>query len=264
VEDANRLAPPAGWYPDPGGGAQWRRWLGTSWADATMPFSPPVPDDLTLARERAAWWGLRVVAPWALAAPAFAAVSLASESRSFAAVRRWLHAYVSAELHHRALPSLPTSSIPAGTTADSFITFAVLVLTFLGFVAWLRFSSSSIRVAKAAKYPQRHSPVAASASMVVPVIGPFVASSASRANLPDGHEARPVLALGWGLVVAGEVSFFALYVTVLWTSSLPLAWAIAALCGVAWIAAAFELPLGLAAIAEDHEGLDVRRRRALS
>jgi hypothetical protein len=255
---------PSGWYPDPGGAEQWRRWEGTSWGDATMPFAPRMPEQRMLDGERAAWSSLRPVAPWAIAAPALAAISLASESQSFGAVRRWVHAYLNAELHHHALPKLAASALPTSSTLDSFITIAVTLLTLLGLFAWVRFSTSSIRVATAATYPQRHGPIAASASIVVPVIGPLVAWAASRANLPAGHEARRVLALGWAFVVAGETTFLALYATVLWTSSLAVAWVVAAACILAWAAAAFELPVGLAAIAEDHETLDVRARRASS
>jgi hypothetical protein len=257
-------APPSGWYPDPGGAEQWRRWEGTSWGDATMPFAPRMPEQRMLDGERAAWSSLRPVAPWALAAPALAAISLASQSKSYGAVRRWLRAYFNAKIHHHALPTLPASALPAGSTVDRLITITTTILVLLGLFAWARFSASSIRVATSATYPQHHGPVAASATMIVPVLGPLLAGAASRANLPAGHEARRVLTTGWALVVAGEMMFFALYVTVLWTSSLVVAWGVAALCVLAWGAAAFELPVGLAAIAEDHESLDVRLRRAPS
>ena len=29
---------PPGWYPDPGGGRQWRAWNGTTWSDLTRPY----------------------------------------------------------------------------------------------------------------------------------------------------------------------------------------------------------------------------------
>jgi hypothetical protein len=258
---AGTATPPKGWYPDPGGMPQWRRWEGTSWSESTMQFSPPMPDELSLERERVAWSNLRPVAPWALAAPALAAISLASKSSQFAAFRRWIRTYLTAELHHRTLPTLAKSTLPANSTLDSLITISVTLLMALGLFAWLRFSTSSIRVASAATYPQRHGPVATSASMVVPILGPLVASAASRANLPAGHEARRVLALGWGCIVAGEAAFVGLYATVLWTSSLAFTWAVAALCVLAWAAAAYQLPLGLQAIAEDHESMNVRLRR---
>jgi hypothetical protein len=261
---APTAAPPAGWYPDPSGAAQWRRWEGTTWGNATMPFAPKPPDASSLDRERAAWWSLRTIAPWAIAAPALAGISLASESPAFGRVRRWLRGYVNAELHHHSYPALPQSAIPSSSGLDSLVTIVVSVLTVIGIVSWMRFCSSSIHVAKGASYPQRHRPVAAGASLIVPVVGPLVASAASRASLPTGHEARQVLGIGWMLVVLGEAAFLGLYATVLSTSSMALAWGLAALCALSWFAAAYELPLGLRAIAEDHESLDVRLRRSPS
>lgn len=248
-------APPEGWYPDPGGAPQWRRWLGTTWGDTTMPYAPRPPDAQALAREQECWSSLRPLARVAIGAPAVAAISLAAESPRFAVARRWVHAYFEAVLHHRATPSLPATAVPQSSTVDSLVTIAVTILGILGLFAWLRFSAQAIRVAAAAKYPQRHGPVAASASLLVPLIGPLVASAASRANLPAGHEARSVLSAGFALVVAGEAAYLALNATELWTASLGVTWIVASVCVIAWGAAAYVLPLGLAAIAEDHETL---------
>lgn len=262
VEGADGVArpgvPPEGWYPDPGGAPQWRRWLGTTWGDTTMPYAPKPPDAQALIREQDYWSSLRPLARIAIGAPALAAISLAAESPKFAVARRWVRAYFDASLHHRATPSLPANAYPQSSTIDSLVTIAVTVLGILGLLAWLRFSAQAIRVAASAKYPQRHGPIAASASLLVPLIGPLVASAASRANLPTGHEARSVLNRGWALVVAGETAYLALNVTELWTASLALTWVVASVCIIAWGSAAYVLPLGLAAIAEDHETLAVR------
>ena len=34
-------APPAGWYPDPGGALEWRAWNGAAWSQLTIPYDAP-------------------------------------------------------------------------------------------------------------------------------------------------------------------------------------------------------------------------------
>ena len=48
------------------------------------------------------------------------------------------------------------------------------------------------------------------------------------------------------------------YATVLSTASALAAWVAAGICCALWVGAAMELPVGLAAIADDHESLGVR------
>ncbi len=263
ADDARPPSTPVGWYPDPGGTPQWRRWDGTTWGDATMPFGPPPPDSWTLARARAAWLYLRPLAPWALAAPALGAITVAAQYASFAPLRVWFHAYLQAALHHRPTPALPavSGSTPLVITVTNY---AVFFATIFGLFGWLRFSVSSMRVAASARYPKRHNPTATSIAMVVPFLGPVMAWLASRDCLPTGHEARRTLGLGWALVGVGELGTIATYLTVVSTSSALAAWAVAAVCGALWVAAAIELPIGLEAIADDHASLGVRPMAAPS
>jgi hypothetical protein len=236
----------------------WRRWEGTTWGDGTMPYGPANPDATAVALERASWRLLRAVAPWALAAQAFSVLLLASESPSFGVVRHWFRAYLTAKAHNQPLPSLPTNPVGQMSVAASLTNYAVLAVSVLGVVAWLRFSVASMRVASSARYPQRHRPVSTSLLFFIPVAGPLVARAASRESLPNGHEGRAVLGAGWVLVAAGQLAWIGLYATVLATSSVAVAWVVASIAAVAWVAAAIALPTGLQSIADDHDSLGVR------
>jgi hypothetical protein len=255
--------PPMGWYPDPGGDPQWRRWDGTTWSDATMPFGPPPPDEWTLRRARAAWLYLRPLAPWAIAAPAVLAITVAAQSATFAPLRVWFHAYLQAVAHHRSTPALPSTTAPTSLLI-TLARYAVFFATLFGVMGWVRFCVASMRVAANARYPRRHNPTATSIAMIVPFLGPILAALASRDCLPVGHEARRALSLGWSLVLLGELGSIGVYLTVFSTSSVLAAWAVAAASAAVWVAAAIELPIGLEAIADDHASLGVRLRPRLS
>jgi hypothetical protein len=261
--DADRAAaPPDGWYPDPGGEAQWRRWDGTSWGAATLPYGPPPPDASSLVVERGAWLFLRMIAPWGLIAPALLAIAMAADSAALAPLRRFIRQYWEADLHHRPLPQVPASGPSSSAVSITF--FVVWLVTIVGIGAWLRFVLASSRVATAATYPRRQGPTWTCLSIFIPLVGPAVASSASRAWLPRGHEARSALSLGWSLVAAGELLVLTVWAVSLSTSSLAAVWSVAAVCAACWVAAAVELPKGLEAIADDHASLGVRRGPAPS
>lgn len=253
-----------GWYPDPGGAPQWRRWDGTTWGDATMPFGPPPPDAWTLARARAAWLYLRPIASWAIAAPALAALAVAAQSPTWAPLRLWFHAWLQASGNNQQAPPFPNASSISTPLVITLTNYTVFFLMVFGVIGWLRFSVASLRVAASGRYPIGHRPAAASIAMLVPFLGPFVAYMTSRDCLPTGHEARQALGVGWALVGLGELGTTATYLTVLSTPSAFAAWAVAAVCSVAWVAAAIELPIGLEAIADDQRSLGVRLRAAPS
>jgi hypothetical protein len=220
-----------------------------------MPFAPAAPDELSINRERIAWSFLRRYAAIGIAAPALVSILLASQRGSFAILRKWLHVNWNALEHNRATTPAPTLPTPATVEVLNFV---VYVIAFLGLWYFFRFSSASIRVAVEARYPQRHHAVMAGLALLVPVLGPLVAWSATSASLPTGHEARGVLRIGWGLVVLGEIAFFGVVIALLSTTSLGVIWGLVAVCGLAWFAAAYELPRGLGAIADDHATLSVR------
>jgi hypothetical protein len=254
--------PPIGWYPDPSGAAQWRRWDGTSWGETTMPYGPPPPDAATIQMERSAWLFLRSVAPWGLVAPALFAIALAADSATFGPLRRYVREWWRAEVHHRPLPPVPATG--SSSVAVS-VTYAVVwLVSIVGIGAWLRFTLASTRVVAAARYPSRHRATWTCLSFFIPILGPLVALSASCAWLPEGHEARRLLAAGWSLVAVGELAIAALWVTTLATSSLTATWSLAVVCAGLWVAAAVELPRGLEAVADDHASLGVRRTPAPS
>jgi hypothetical protein len=223
-----------------------------------MPYGPANPDATAVALERASWRLLRAVAPWALAAQAFSVLLLASESASFGVVRHWFHAYLAAKAHGQPLPALPTSPVGQLSVAASLTNYAVLAVSVLGIVAWLRFSVASMRVASAARYPQRHHALPTSLLFFIPVAGPLVARAASRESLPSGHEGRAALGVGWVLVAVGQLAWIGLYATLLATASVAAAWAVAGVAALAWVAAAVALPEGLQSIADDHASLGVR------
>ena len=220
-----------------------------------MPFAPAAPNELSIHRERIAWAFLHRYAPFGIAAPAVVAILLASQRASFAILRKWFRVNWSALEHNRA--TTPAPSLPTTTTFE-VLNFVVYVIAFLGLWYFFRFSAASIRVAVEARYPQRHHAVMAGLALLVPVLGPAVAWSATSASLPSGHEARGVLGLGWGLVGLGEIAFFGVNLALLTTTSLGVIWGLVAICGLAWLAAAYVLPRGLGAIAEDHATLSVR------
>ena len=202
--DARGAAPPPdGWYPDPSGAAQWRRWDGTSWGSATLPYGPPPPDASSLLVERGAWLFLRTIAPWGLIAPALLALAMAADSATLAPLRHFLRQWWEADLHHRPLPQVPATGTSSGAVSVTF--FVVWLVTIVGIGAWLRFVLASSRVAAAATYPRRQGPTWTCLSIFIPFVGPAVAASASRAWLPQGHEARQALSFGWGLVALGEL-----------------------------------------------------------
>jgi hypothetical protein len=248
---------PSGWYPDPAGEPQWRRWEGATWSTETMPYGPPPPDTHAVALERGSWPLLRAIAPWGLLAPAFAAAALAADSVTFGPLRSWYHA-ASADLqHNRPLPPVPTTG--ASSTIVTVTYDVVLFLLLFGIGAWLRYVLAATRLTYAAGYPTRRHAGWTCVGFLVPFLGPWIAWSASREWLPTGHEARRVLATGWALVGLGEVALLALLMTTVLSSSLGAAWAVAGACGLVWLAAAVELPRGLEAIADDHASLGVRR-----
>ncbi|HEV3213472.1 MAG TPA: DUF2510 domain-containing protein [Acidimicrobiales bacterium] len=249
--------PPVGWYPDPSGDAQWRRWDGTSWGEATMPYGPPPPDAVSLQTERRAWLLLRGVAPLGLLAPALFAIALAADSATFGPLRRYVREWWNADLHHRPLPPVPATGSSSAVVSLTYVT--VWLVSIVGIGAWLRFTLASSRVVAAARYPSRQHAGWTCVSFFIPVLGPLIARSASRAWLPDGHEARRSLGVGWSLVAAGELAVTALWATTLSTSSLAAAWCLAVVAAAVWVLAAIELPRGLEAIAEDHASLGVRR-----
>jgi hypothetical protein len=229
-----------------------------------MPFGPPPPDAWTLARARAAWLYLRPLAPWAIAAPALGAITVAAQSATFAPLRVWFHAYVQAATHNRPTPALPAVISTSTSLVITYTNYAVFFATIFGLIGWVRFSVSSMRVARSARYPKRHNPAATSIAMLVPFLGPILAWLASRDCLPTGHEARRALGLGWSLVCLGELGTIAVCLTVFSTSSSIAAWAVAAACAAAWVGAAIELPIGLEAIADDHASFGVRLTAAPS
>ena len=249
-------APPPGWYPDPGGTAQWRRWEGTTWGQATMPFGPAPPEPWTLLRARVAWQRLHPIAPWAIAAPAVGAALVAAQSSTYASLRAWVRAYVSAEIHSRPLPVMPTA-IGTSPLVVTITHTVALVATLLGVFAWLGFCAASIRVARSAGCPQHHGPVTTCLAFFVPLVGPVVSWLASRACLP-AHESRRPLGRGWLLVGLGQALSIGTYVAVLTTPSMVVAWVVASCCAVTWLAAAFALPVGLEAIADDQASFGVR------
>jgi hypothetical protein len=253
---------PEGWYPDPGGQSQWRRWEGTTWGTDTMPYGPPPPDAWSVTQERGSWLLLRTIAPWGLLAPGMAAAALAAESVTFGPLRRWYHASTTAIDHGKPLPPLPTTSpSPPVVTITYLITWFLMLL---GVGAWLRYTLASTRLSKAAGYPLRHGAGWSCTLFFVPFVGPYVAYAASSEWLPAGHEARGVLARGWTFVFVGQLGLVALLVTTVATSSLTAAWVVAAASALAWLAAAIELPRGLEAVADDHASLGVRRAAAPS
>jgi len=258
---ATPTAPPAGWYPDPAGLPQWRRWEGATWGAATMPFGPPPPDGWVLAQDRASSRFLHVVAPWGLVAPAFGAVAYAADSSTFGPIRRWLHAAMRAVQHNRPLPPMPTTRT---ATAITYTYTAVWLVTIVGVGAWLRYTLAAMRTVAAAGYPSRRRAVWTCLGFLVPFVGPFIAWGASREWLPTGHEATRVLGVGWTLVAVGELTGVALWITALASSSAAATWALAVVSAIVWVAAAVELPRGLEAIAEDHASLGVRRAAAAS
>ena len=160
-----------------------------------MPFGPPPPDAWTLARARSAWAYLRPIAPWAIGAPALGAVTLAAQTSTFAVLRTWIRAYWQAALHNRPKPTLPSAATASAPLVITLTHYAILFAVLFGLVGWMRFASSSIRVAAGARYPRPHSP-AASLAILVPFLGPLIAWHASRDCLPTGHEARRSLGLG--------------------------------------------------------------------
>lgn len=246
---------PAGWYPDPSGAAQWRRWDGTTWGEATMPYGPPPPDPAWVLREELTWSSLRVFAPLALIAPAASAVVLAAQTGVYGPIRQWFRRVWSDDLHGRPTPPVPTVQ---GSPIASATDFAVLIAVIVGLLAWSRFCKACIRVSVLARYPQQHSPGLASLSLLLPLVGPFVASSATRESLPKGHEARRVLEWGWRCVVLGQLALVGTVAVVWSTPSLVGAWVAAGACVLAWAAASVLLPIGLGAISEDHATLHVR------
>jgi hypothetical protein len=227
-----------------------------------MPYGPPPPDASSLQLERSAWLLLRGVAPWGLVAPALFAIALAADSATFGPLRRYVREWWNADLHHRPLPALPTTA--SSSIAVSLAYVAVWLVSIVGIGAWLRFTLASSRVVAGARYPSRHRAASTCCAFFIPVLGPLVALSASCGWLPEGHEARRALTVGWWLVATGEVAIGALWATTLATSSLLATWSLAIVCAVIWSAAAVELPRGLEAVAEDHASLGVRRTPAPS
>jgi len=248
---------PPGWYPDPGGLAQWRRWEGTTWSTATLPYGPAPPDEWLLAQDRLAARFLHSVAPWGLVAPAFGAAAYASwSSSSFGPLRIWFHAATAAIQRSQPLPTMPQSHMP---TAVTLTFWAVWLVSIIGVGAWLRYTLAATRVVAAAGYPARRHAAWTCLGFFIPFVGPLIAGTASREWLPVGHEARPVLTVGWTLVAIGEVAVAALWITAIVSSSVAAAWALAGACALAWVGAALELPRGFEAIADDHVSLGVRR-----
>ncbi len=244
---------PAGWYPDPSGASQWRRWDGTSWAAETMPYGPPPPDPAWVLREQLTWNSLRVFAPLALVAPSATAVVLAAQTADLGPFRSWIQR--AWNVHGGTVPPVPTVR---STPLEGATQFAVLFAVLIGLLAWSRFCVASVRVAALARYPQRHNPAWASFALLIPLLGPLVASSATRDSLPQGHEARRLLEWGWGLVLLGQLAVFSTIAVVSTTPSVLAAWLAAAASVVVWSAAAVMLPLGLGAIADDHQSLRAR------
>src|SRR5579871_1932059 len=179
-------APPVGWYPDPGGAPRWRRWEGTTWGEATMPYGPPPPDRLTLARERAAWKVLRAVAPWGLIAPAIGAACISSQSASFTALRTWFRPWLRATLAGTPPPPMPATSVSSPALV-TLIWYLVAILALIGVSGWIRFTMASMRTAALARYPSRHHDVATCVLFFLPLVGPLVAMSASQGCLPTGR-----------------------------------------------------------------------------
>lgn len=256
--------PPQGWYPDPSGTFAWRRWEGSAWGAETMPFAPPAPDRRLLASEQAAWQQCRRFMPWALALQAVSAVALAAESPSLSALRRYLRVAYDAGMRGERAPTAPADIVPVSSTALALTHWAIIIVTLFGLATWIRFSTTSLRVTGAAGYPRRRSAAAVAVTTFIPVAGPIVAYVAGRDSLPDGHEARAVLADGWGLVAIGQLLAIALACIVLSTGATTPTWVVATLCAAAWVLAALELPVGLEAIAVDHASLDDRPARPRS
>jgi hypothetical protein len=250
-------SPPDGWYPDPTGAPQWRRWDAGQWGASTVPYGPPPPDAWMRNEERGAWRLLRAVAPFGLVAPAFGAAAFAADSVTFGPVRRWLREDLSATSHSRPVPPMPSLG-GSPSSAVSVTLLAVWLASILGVGAWLRFTIASTRVAGGARYPLRHRARWTCLAFFIPFVGPVVSWSASCEWLPAGHEARRALGTGWALVAAGEVAILVLWVVAYASSSLAAAWGAAAVCAACWAAAAVVLPRGFEAIADDHASLGVR------
>jgi hypothetical protein len=223
-----------------------------------MPYRQSPPDRDALFRESVAWRRLRPILPLALAVQALAVAQIASETSTYGVLRKWVRETWRASQHGQAAPPMPSGAVGPNSTFATVVQLAVLALTVIGVLGWLRFSSSAIKVSKTAGYPNHRNAVTTGLLFFIPIAGPLVARSASAASLPQGHEARVTLGIGWALVAIAEGAWLALYVTVLVTPSAVWAWAVAIASGAAWVAAALVLPHGLEAVAADHATLDVR------
>ena len=258
--------PPDGWYPDPSGAAQWRRWDGAAWGAATLPYGPPPPSASTLLVERSAWQLLRVVAPWGLLAPACPRAR-ARRGEPLARSGAPLPAHVAwdAALQHRPLPQAPAAT-GAGSGAVSTTILVVWLVTIVGIGAWLRFVARVL-----ARRRRGHVSTPTGACVDVPlVLHPLrrprrrrdarVAAGCPRATRRAGV---PVDRMGARRDRRGARDRgLDRHARRPRRSPRPGASPRPAPC--AWVAAAVELPKGLEAIADDHASLGVRRAPAPS
>ena len=240
--------PPDGWYPDPSGAAQWRRWDGhVVGRRPRCPTAPPPPDASSLLVERGAWLFLRTIAPWGLVAPALLAPRHRGRQRH--ASRRLRHWSCARACERR--PAPPPAAPGAGDRRVLGRGLGHVLRRVAG-----RRSSGSARgsassLASIARRGRRDATRDATGRRgracrsSSPSSGRSSPPSASRAWLPAGPRGAPGArrsdGASWSRAscscsrcAGGAVA----------TSSLAAAWSVAAVCAACWLAAAVELPEG--------------------
>jgi hypothetical protein len=253
--------PPIGWYPDPAGAPAWRRWEGRDWGTDTVAYGQAGPDSTLVAAEGRAWSRLHPIIAFAIASPAVLLAVLSTQRPYLREIAVWDRQFMSALQHGTARPSLPRFP---GSSAVVMLTVVAGILAIVGLASWFAYVTAATRVAKAAGYANTHSRAETTILFLIPILGIFLAWTATRDCLPKGHEACRPLAEGWTLIAVGEVLWIAFGQVAGNLGDGAAAWSVVIASALVWVAAAIILPKGLAAIVDDHRSFDVRPARASS
>ena len=273
--------PPPAWYPDPSGRPVWRWWSGDQWSDhfAPMYASPgtaaplyaspgtaaplypsPVaaePRDLGSAAflqgRQARLDGFIAWAPWiwVIAGIASLLVNWASIGY-YRDLWHWWHALVQASDAGRTIPAAPQR--PVWSSLFSLVGFGTLLVEIL-FLMW---QYRAAQVARALRYPARHSPGWGVGCWFVPVVNLWMPYQALRDCLPSGHPARRYVLYTWILLLS--VGFLGVATVVALVGAPDLGVALVCISVVAEGALGLSASRAVTAIAADHRDVLTARR----
>lgn len=191
---------PPGWYPDPSGQIGWRWWAGDHWTEHVAPMVNPYPGagtagqrmEIFLQAKQAGLDGFIRVAVWIWAVTSCIGVLVNwANIGYYRALWHWWHLAMHAIGNQGQVPAQPPR--PLWSSLFSLASLGLLAIEVCFFVWQYRAAA----VARALRYPARHSPGWGVGCWFVPIVNLWMPYQAIRDCLPPAHPARRHVLYAW-------------------------------------------------------------------